>query len=360
MAIKFFTKFPKFQYDIDGEGYNLLLTNILKNVDVDDSGVDDSANYTFYNIQDGERPDTVSYKLYGIPDYYWTLFILNNDLRAGINQGWPIPQNQREEIYIRDYDPYSVITFISNIESSSIHRLISVLPLDKKYLEYLRLENSSRTQSAKISRYDYTRQQLIIYDIIVNSTGNLASSRDSFIQSQFYSLAWKNPYEVGSDEYITCEELKREFADSAFEVYTSMRYLTDIPVEEFIFGGIYTPANAKFRWTNYRNAAYTYYKNSSIINLDEVVTDEFGRIYSAIYNVWYGSQQTISEADGERIPTTAYDVLNDPNIIEPTYISYFEEEEYLNTLKEKIKVIHPSRIGSFSKDYFRILNGRLS
>ena len=350
MSVKFFTKFPKVQYDIDAEGSSLILTNLIKNVDVDDSVIDDNSSYMYYDIRDGERPDTVSYNLYGIPDYYWTFFIINNDLRNGINQSWPIPQLQREEIYKRDYDPYSVITFLTSAEPGN--RLISALPLESKYLPYLRLVNSDKTQSAEIIKYDSSRQQLIISEIRQFNNedkiiGELASTRDIFVDGAYFKIEWINPYEIDTMKYEECEFLNGEFINKVYDLYVELNPdLKDITnFKSFIFDGNYVSVGIKYSWSNYRDAAHSYYKNltyivpGEIINLDYDLRDES-------YNSTF-AQITIT------------DVLNDENIIDPKYISFYEEEEYLNSKKEKIKVIHPSRVGEFSKNYFKILNDRL-
>ena len=79
MAQNFFSRFPKIAYDIVGDGSFLSLTNIVNNVNINSLYTNESTYYTFYEIIDGERPDTVSYKLYGNPSYHWTFFIINND-----------------------------------------------------------------------------------------------------------------------------------------------------------------------------------------------------------------------------------------------------------------------------------------
>ena len=48
---------------------------------------DDTTSYGTYDILDGDRPDQVSFKLYGTPNYHWTFYYLNDKLRR---QGWPL------------------------------------------------------------------------------------------------------------------------------------------------------------------------------------------------------------------------------------------------------------------------------
>ena len=40
-----------------------------------------------YTILSGDRPDSLSHKLYGTTDYYWTFYLMNDHLRLS---GWPV------------------------------------------------------------------------------------------------------------------------------------------------------------------------------------------------------------------------------------------------------------------------------
>lgn len=41
---------------------------------------DDLSFYSYYTVVNGDRLDTISEKLYGTPDYYWTIILLNKDI----------------------------------------------------------------------------------------------------------------------------------------------------------------------------------------------------------------------------------------------------------------------------------------
>lgn len=41
---------------------------------------DDLMFYSYYTMQDGERLDSISQKLYGTPEYYWTIPLINSNL----------------------------------------------------------------------------------------------------------------------------------------------------------------------------------------------------------------------------------------------------------------------------------------
>lgn len=103
----YFKNFPIISYKFGNETtQQTLFQNLTVYVDVLDQVVDNISAYTEYTIIDGERPDTISYKLYGTSDYYWTFFLLNKKLRQ---QGWPLTMQQQYDA-VKQYYPHKVIT----------------------------------------------------------------------------------------------------------------------------------------------------------------------------------------------------------------------------------------------------------
>ena len=143
MATNFFSQFPTLTYDIDGEGSYVNLTDISRTADITTFNENKVSYYTYYEVNDGDRPDTVSQLLYGTPEHYWSIFILNDSLKAGINSAWPLSNLAFEAMIAREYDKYSALTISPELQSSSNiqqqHCDFSVIPLNTEYLQYLRL-----------------------------------------------------------------------------------------------------------------------------------------------------------------------------------------------------------------------------
>jgi hypothetical protein len=339
----FFSKFPYVEYVIDDTGNSILLTDIMRNVDVNDALLDDNSQYTFYDISDGDRPDVVSEKLYGTTQYYWTFFIVNNDLRAGLNAAWPLSLNQLDEMITREYTSHSAISFLPISETNngkSDIGLISLCKLHKQYLPYLRLTDS--LFEAKILKYDATLCQLIINDIR-NSDGTAATSRDYFVNDpRQYKLVWKNPYEIDSDAWMSNQTLMHQYVEEMYLIYNEFDKGSNIDPDyydeildpdlvrsyvlsqksNYIFSKTYEPCSNKYRWASYADAASEYYEIIDDIN----------------------------------VPKSAIDIISNPNIVTPKYISFSEREYLINSQKEKIRVIDPSRISDFVSEYFRLIN----
>lgn len=107
----YFRYFPRVNYKFGNETTTDVIENISIYSDVIDQIKDALTAYEDYYILPDERPDQVSYKLYGTPDYHWTFFLMNEDLR---DSGWPLSNNKVFEKAQADYD-HTVITTLSTL-----------------------------------------------------------------------------------------------------------------------------------------------------------------------------------------------------------------------------------------------------
>ena len=108
--MSFFRQFPKIQYDFQDNGIDTRIIDIFRFVKADDRYLDDLSTYAFYQIQNGDRPDIVSNLLYGTPDYYWTFFVINEQLKTGLS-GWPMSTEQFEDYMTTEYDGIAIETY---------------------------------------------------------------------------------------------------------------------------------------------------------------------------------------------------------------------------------------------------------
>jgi len=111
----FFQGFPTINYDVYGNGRPIEVVDIFRAVRLRKAVRDEVLLYTQYTIQDGERPDHVSMNLYGSTDYYWTFFMINENLVNAFTD-WPITQDELEHKIALKYQGYvmSTDTDVSN------------------------------------------------------------------------------------------------------------------------------------------------------------------------------------------------------------------------------------------------------
>jgi len=96
----YFNSFPLVSYRFGDEANPDVFQNISVYADVLDQVANSVTFYSDYFILPGERPDQVSYKLYGNTQYHWTFFLVNPNLRES---GWPLAPNKVFEKAKADY-----------------------------------------------------------------------------------------------------------------------------------------------------------------------------------------------------------------------------------------------------------------
>jgi hypothetical protein len=329
MNIPYFKNFKTVNYDIDGEGNNILLTDFTPCVTI--KNADEYTNYLFYNIKDGERPDVVSSTVYGTPKYHWTIYVINNHLRNG-SVNWPYSYSAFTSMIEHEYDQYSAISF-KPTPTQSAQGSFSYLNLSDEYLEILYIQpNGNTTQRAKIVKYDFQRCQCIIQrnsitgtsaDTFVNySSYNIGASAAPVIEDPGAAPVVSNTYsskeiykewEVQRAEYV--KYLQRVEKVNEWNAITKTAYYNDIndPIDV-----TYDSVGPNFSWAMYSNAAYQYY---------------------------------IKDTQTDKVETaSAYDAVTNGTT---TYISYYEKEEIENERLQKIKIIKPEYIERFVKEYFK-------
>jgi len=99
----FFKAFPKTTYQFPDGSISDAITDIFRYVKVTDAFLDNISAYTYYLIENGDRPDVVSNILYDTPDHYWTFFLINDQLKSGLS-GWPMSSLQLDTFLDTEYD----------------------------------------------------------------------------------------------------------------------------------------------------------------------------------------------------------------------------------------------------------------
>lgn len=114
MAAFYFRNFPLVKYSFGDNEPEVYFQKVSSFIDLFDVARQDVSFHIKQTISDNERPDTLSYKLYGTSDYYWTFFLMNDNLRES---GWPLPLDREREVIVERYPNYVMTTdsFISSL-----------------------------------------------------------------------------------------------------------------------------------------------------------------------------------------------------------------------------------------------------
>lgn len=88
---KYFNFFPKVLYAPNFEMESLdVLTNITTRFTFEQKFKENTSVYYKYDIEDGDTPETLSYKLYGSPEKHWVILLMNDIVDPFFD--WPLKQ----------------------------------------------------------------------------------------------------------------------------------------------------------------------------------------------------------------------------------------------------------------------------
>tara|TARA_Y200000002_G_scaffold39313_1_gene28695 strand:- start:2717 stop:3256 length:540 start_codon:yes stop_codon:yes gene_type:complete len=101
--MKYFSQFPLINYDITGLQSNYkAVVNIWRRVKVRSKIINQIANYDRYDVQEGESPEIVSYKVYGDTDLFWIVCLMNDVQNRYYD--WPLPEFTFQQFVADKYD----------------------------------------------------------------------------------------------------------------------------------------------------------------------------------------------------------------------------------------------------------------
>ena len=88
--MKYFNQFPGIDYDLKGDGNTTIVTDIFRRVKARSKIVNNVSAFDKYDVQEGEKPEDVAYKMYGDSDYFWVITLVNNIVNRYYD--WPLDE----------------------------------------------------------------------------------------------------------------------------------------------------------------------------------------------------------------------------------------------------------------------------
>jgi len=147
----FFSQFPKILYDINGDGNNKVLPDIFRRIKIRSKLKDNYALLDKYDVENGESPETVAYKVYGSTDYWYVVCLMNNVVNR--QHDWPLSYQAFEE-YVNDkYDNPGAVHHYEKLQSSG--HTLSEGPAD--YDHYVEV-NADDPDGQSVSNYEYEQR----------------------------------------------------------------------------------------------------------------------------------------------------------------------------------------------------------
>ena len=347
--MSFFNQFPKIKYDLRGNSLLTNVTDIFRNVDVNDILADTNNSYLFYDIPDGDRPDIVSRRLYDDPRYYWTFFIINDHLKNGVLDSWPKSSGELERFLEDQYDAYSVIELLPTSNQETPPKLINTVNgIDLSYenlrvsvkslidIEYTGINNPVAPRW-KIFKYDSNRYQLWIDapDSIAHFT-LLKNSTDGLVLTLVNEVVGTSPEANAARAAVTAKNNAWLGVNSAgVELGTGFLLWAK---------------------TDASTAVYS--------NVKDAIGTSPDNMYKCMHQVkfkasdtWFvGRDAPIAFKDSAGNNVTTYRKRTNTSIGVTTEISYADYEIAANDDKRKIRVLPVRLIRQFSEEYEKKLN----
>ena len=330
----FFKQFPKTQYSIENDAILTNVTDYFRYVDIVERLANNLYAYKKVQIGHGERPDVLSQRLYGTPDYYWTFFICNDSLKEGLSI-WPKSDPEIKNFIANQYKNISAFRFPLSEEDTNGSRYtpLGIPILNKKYLPYLKLCRPIAVRvwaEAKIVDYDPNKSLIWIDNSTIgwysdDSTINANNGNGGEIDTQ-YSNSAKNKlfYTSASAQDFTVQfrengnlsdkiEFQREVQLAAIRFKPNVGYDT-FPL--FSIDKYYSIRSTQYWKDGSLAPAYYYDSNNIEEEISEYEAGEEATNYKSIYD----------------------DMLED------------------NEALKEIKVVSPTYIESFAREYKKLIN----
>lgn len=95
----YFRQFTKGFYDLNNDGNEKLVTDLMTRVKVREKVIDEISLYDKYDVPSGERPEDTAFKHFGSAKYHWVILLTNNITDAYYD--WPM-SDQTFETFVRD------------------------------------------------------------------------------------------------------------------------------------------------------------------------------------------------------------------------------------------------------------------
>jgi hypothetical protein len=145
---KYFETFPKRQYDLENNGNVKVVTDIFRRLKVRESIKDKLAMFSFYDVQDGDTPESISYKHFGTTDYFWVICLMNDITDRYYD--WPLSNSSFESYVTQKYDNPQAVHHYEKVQSSG--DTTGNGPADYDHMIEV---NSTDPDGQSVSNYEY-------------------------------------------------------------------------------------------------------------------------------------------------------------------------------------------------------------
>jgi len=147
----YFSQFPTIRYDLEANGNTKLVPDIFRKVVLKNKYKDNYVLLDSYDVEPGEKPEDVAFKVYGDATLHWLILSINK--MSNRYHDWPKSYQAFEE-YVND--KYAEPNGIHHYEKSqSSGKTSSQGPSDFDYIVEV---DSSDVDGQSVSNYEYEQR----------------------------------------------------------------------------------------------------------------------------------------------------------------------------------------------------------
>jgi hypothetical protein len=296
MSSKYFKNTQLIRYRFGDNENPVLFQKLSTYVDLLDQVRTETSFYQDYTILSGERPDTLSLRLYGKDDFYWTFYMMNDKLRES---GWPIA-NELVLDKLKVKYPHRVVTTKDDFTT-----------------------DSTLEPAFKVGQVVYGSVSGTVGTIVKRnpSLGQLVIDTTNTVIQEQRSISIE-PDENGYVSYQLTDDRESFHSPSLWQVYQDGNIITEF-VEIVLTSG---KANKKFEISNIPYSESSTYTVTTEINIGNPLDNNFG-VGESIYfvnpvtglNVSLVVHKESAQYDAihhyERTTYTAYNLDTNTNIL---------------------------------------------
>lgn len=362
MSTNYFKNFGIVRYKFGNNTSTTLFHNLTQYVDIFDQIQTNDVVYEDANILSGERPDQLSFRLYGTTDYYWTFFLVNEKLRT---MGWPLRQ---EEIidYAKKFYPHRTITMKLNQGDIIDYYLTKIVGGEEVQVPVFRtkligtepdnfpvgtqITGITSTTFGTILKRDLSLGQFVVdtqesYNeqsltatLTVNSNGiaelDAPRSTDYFVRENIWTIT-KDGEPVSSSTFqIEMGRLRNSVTIRNIPFSNSSTYVLSYRVDRRNNGD-----------GSFQDGEEVSYPNPAGGTTSGIILNETAQ---------YLSVHHYEDTDGNWVDVDPF-TQNTSGLIPVTYLERLEEE---NLNLKQIKYIKPDIIESVVREFQRLMDGR--
>ena len=164
----YFSSIPNVDYDINGTEPNHFrsVTNIMSRVRFKPSVIENITDYYPYRVQEGERPDIVSFNTYGTVAYSYLILLINNIVDPLFD--WPLPSRQFENYIIEQYGSVSAAQSTNKYYYQIVRAEVARTGVSERVPEYKIIVDQTTYNSLDAS----VRSAQNVYDYEVEQNDN--------------------------------------------------------------------------------------------------------------------------------------------------------------------------------------------